>query len=125
MGPSPFGQNGGSSGPSSLLDGPPPHPQMSGVVSSAMGGGMPGMSAAPARQLPQDMILGLMQAGSTIGDMLDTMAQQAPDIAAELAGSKELLQRGLAKLMTAGGGLSVPGPMSGPVPGATPVSRVG
>lgn len=124
MGPAPLAQAAGRSGPSSLLDGPPPHPQMSGVVSSAMGGGM-GAGPAPARQLPQDMILGLMQAGSTIADMLDTMAQQAPDIAAELAGSKELLQRGLAKLMSAGGGLSVPGPMSGPVPGATPVTRMG
>jgi len=115
----------GRSGPSSILDGPPPHPQLQGAVSSAMGGGMGPLAPPSARQLPTEQILALMQSGSSIGDMLDTMAQMAPDIAPDFAACKELLQRALAKLMTAGGGLTPPGPMVGPVPGVTPGARMG
>lgn len=109
----------GRSGPSSILDGPPPHPQFQSPMSG------PGMGLAPARSLPQEQILALMASGQSIGEMLDTMAQMAPDIAAECAGAKELLQRGLAKLMVAGGGLTPPGPSMGPLPGATPGGRMG
>lgn len=123
MGPASLPQQAGRSGPASILDGPPPHPQMQSPMPGGMGGGMAGVPAG--RALPQEAVLGLLQTGSTIGDMLDTMAQMAPDIAADLAGCKDLLQRSLAKLMTAGGGLTPPGPMSGPLPGATPVSLMG
>lgn len=112
----------GRSGPSSILDGPPPHPQLQSPISGAMGGPM---GAPSARQLPTEQILALMQSGSSIGDMIDTMSQMAPDIAPDLAACKELLQRALAKLMTAGGGLTPPGPVSGPVPGVTPGGRMG
>lgn len=131
MGPASLSQQAGRSGPGSILDGPPPHPQMQspmppgggGMGNGGMGGGMAGVPAG--RALPQEVVLGLLQTGSTIGDMIDTMAQMAPDIAVDLAGCKDLLQRALAKLMTAGGGLTPPGPMSGPLPGATPVSFTG
>jgi hypothetical protein len=119
-GPGNLSDYAGRSGPSSILDGPPPHPQMQAPISSAMGG-----APASARQLPTEQILALMQSGSSIGEMLDTMAQLAPDIAPDFAACKELLQRALAKLMTAGGGLTPPGPMSGPVPGVTPGARMG
>lgn len=122
-GPGNLADYAGRSGPSSILDGPPPHPQMQAPISSAMGAGSLGPPSA--RQLPTEQILALMQSGSSIGEMLDTMAQMAPDIAPDFAACKELLQRALAKLMTAGGGLTPPGPALGPVPGVTPGARMG
>lgn len=120
----PMQPNAGNAGPSALLDGPPPHPQAQSPFGAGpnMGGGM-GM--APARDLPPDVIMGLLQSGQSVGEMLDTMAQMAPDAAPEFAAAKDILQRGLAKLMTAGGGVAPQSPLTGPLPGATPVSRTG
>lgn len=105
----------GPSGPGSVLDGPPPHPQLQSPLSAAM---RPG--TAPARSLPPEVISGLLATGQSVKDMLDTMASVAPDIAPEFAGAAELLLRGLAKLMTAGGGLTSMVPPTSPIPGATP-----
>lgn len=115
-------QNAGRSGPQSPIDGPPPNPTAPMNPMAGSGGGLGPAGTPSARQLPQEMLMGLLTAGQSVGEMLDSMAQMAPDIAAECAGAKELLQRGLAKLMVAGGGVSVPGAPTSPMPGVTPVA---
>lgn len=110
----------GRSGPAALLDGPPPHPQMQSPMGGPGAGGV-----APGRTLPPEVLLGLISSGNTIAEMLDTVSQMAPDIAAEFAMAKDLVQRGLAKLMTAGGGIAPPSPMTGPIPGETVMPRRG
>jgi hypothetical protein len=72
-----------------------------------------------------EVVGGLLETGTSIGEMLYMMAQTAPDAAPEFAAAKDMLQRGLAKLMTAGGGMPPSSPPTGPLPGATPVSRMG
>lgn len=50
------------------------------------------------------MLTGMMQAGVKIGEMLDSFAQAAPDLAADFGAVKDALQAALAKLMQSGAG---------------------
>ncbi len=90
------------SAPSGMLDAPPPNPMLSGPLQTpgALGGG----GGAPSRTLPPETLQGLMQAGSTIDGMLDSMASMVPDLAPDLAFAKEGIKRFLSKVLLAGGG---------------------
>ena len=89
---------------SSPLDGPPPSP-------TPMGGDQPGplgiRGLAPpisSSAMPPEVLTGLQQAAGTINQLLDSFAQVTPDKSVQLSLIKELLQRYLADLMTAGAG---------------------
>lgn len=120
----PFGRPAGSGAGSSFLDGPPPSPvnpsfsdlQNPGNVSAS------GLGSAPARQLPPEVLAGILKSAESVSGILDDIAQMVPDIAAEVAGSKDLLLRAISKLVVAGGApqaLQAPGrsfPGSSPFP---------
>lgn len=97
----------------SPLDGPPPSP-------TPMGGQDPAgpfsprglVPQMPMDQMPPEILTGLMQAAQTISQTLDSFAQVTPDKGAQLALIKDLLQRYLADVMTAGAG-----PVSATAPG--------
>jgi hypothetical protein len=111
----PESRPGGNGFGSTALDAPPPSPVnpdfsqlMNPTASQPTGpGGQPS-----SRQLPPDVLVGLLKAGETISSMMDDMAQMVPDIAPDIAGSKDLFQRALGKLVLAGGGNT--GPASAP-----------
>lgn len=88
--------------PTGLLDGPPPNPMIAGPqqLPSSMGAGPTGTS----RQLPPEVLQGLMQAGNTVSDILDSMASMVPDLAPDLALAKDGIKRFLSKVLLAGGG---------------------
>lgn len=120
-----FGRPAGSGMGSSSLDAPPPspvNPTFSDLQNPGMAqNGGAGMGA-PARKLPPDVLMGILKSGESVSGILDDIAQMVPDIAPEVAGAKDLLQRGLAKLVAAGGApssISAPGrefPGSAPFP---------
>jgi hypothetical protein len=107
---------------SSMLDAPPPNPvnpnfsdlQNPGNVGSS------GLGTAPARQLPPEVLMGILKSGESISGMLDDIAQMVPDIAPEVAASKDMLQRGLSKLVLAGGAPSSMSPVGREFPGSAP-----
>jgi hypothetical protein len=107
--------------PSGLLDGPPPNPMLAGPLQmpGAMGGGM---GAPASRSLPPEQLMGLMQAGKTISEMIDSMASMVPDLAPDLAFAKEGLQRFLAKVLLAGGGPTTSAQAGIPMPNGLPTS---
>jgi hypothetical protein len=90
----------------SPLDAPPPSPTPMGEAGGpfSMTGLAGGPPQVPSDQLPPEILTGLMQAAQTIGQTLDSFAQVTPDKGAELALIKDLLQRYLAGVMTAGAG---------------------
>lgn len=121
----PFGRTAGSGMGSSSLDAPPPNPvnpTFSDLQNPGMASGAGLGNSAPARKLPPEALMGILKSGEAISGMLDDIAQMVPDIAPEVAGAKDLLQRGLAKLVAAGGApatISAPGrefPGSAPFP---------
>lgn len=117
----------GASGPanggfgSSILDGPPPTP-VNPAFSDIMGprGASPVGSMPPSRELPPEVLMGLLKAGESTAQMIDDMASMAPDIAPDLAGSKDLLLRALAKLTQLTGGGGTPA-LGGNFAGAAPL----
>lgn len=119
----PFGRPAGSGMGSSALDAPPPNP-MNPSFSDLQNPGQVGGTGlgAPARQLPPEVLMGFLKIVETMSGQIDDMAQMAPDIAPELAASKDLLQRAASKLVVAGGApstISAPGrefPGSAPFP---------
>lgn len=125
----PFGRTAGSGMGSSTLDAPPPNPANP-TFSDLQNPGNVGSTGlgTPARQLPPEVLMGVLKSGEAITGMLDDIAQMVPDIAPEIAGGKDLILRGLSKLVLAGGApstLSQPGrefPGSAPFPpqGGTP-----
>jgi hypothetical protein len=114
----------GSGFGASALDAPPPqavNPDFSQLMNPGLAqpsgpGGQP-----PSRQLPPDILVGLLKAGETITDMLDDMAQMVPDIAPDIAGAKDLFQRALGKLVVAAGGQTgQPSPPTSRFAGSSP-----
>lgn len=71
----------------------------------------------PADQLPPEVLTGMMQAASKIGEMLDSFAQMAPDLAEDFGAVKDQLQVALAKLMAAGAGPTSPNATGPQFPG--------
>jgi hypothetical protein len=99
----------------SQLDGPPPSPAVDGGMApgpsmppgglgSMVGGGM----AVQSGSMPPEVLTGMLQAGETIVESLDSFAQIAPDLAPDFALAKDMLLRALAKVMQAGGGPTRP-----------------
>lgn len=97
------------------LDGPPPSPTPMGGM--AEGGGIQGLvpPTVPTDQMPPEVLTGLVQAAQTINATLDSFAQVTPDKGPQLALIKDLLQRYLAEVMTAGAGPVSP-TAAGPAP---------
>ena len=97
---------------STALDGPPPSPQLQGGGPTGQPaptfGGLAPPAPIPSGQLPPEVLTGMMQAASKVGDMLDAFAQMAPDLAQDFTSVKDLLQQTLAKLMIAGAGPTSP-----------------
>lgn len=56
----------------------------------------------PSSQMPPEILQGVMSSAQTIGSMLDSFAQVAPDLGMEFAAIKDALQQVLAKLMMNG-----------------------
>jgi hypothetical protein len=56
----------------------------------------------PSNRLPPEVLTGLTASAQKISELLDSFAQVTPDKSAQLAMIKDLLQRYLADLMTAG-----------------------
>jgi hypothetical protein len=114
---------GGVAG-SSVLDAPPPNPtnpamsmaQDPGLTSSRSGP----LGSAPARELPPEVLMGMVKTSETLSGMLDDLAQMAPDCAAEFAAAKDMLQRGISKLVLAGGAPSTLSQPTRTFPGAAP-----
>lgn len=97
----------------SPLDAPPPSPTpMGGAADPFSPQGLTGAPPVPADQMPPEVLTGLMQAAQTINATLDSFAQVTPDKGPQLALIKDLLQRYLAEVMTAGAG-----PVSATAPG--------
>lgn len=116
------GRTAGSGMGSSALDSPPPNP-MNPTFSDLQNPGNVGSSGigSPARQLPPEVLMGVLKAVESITGMLDDIAQMVPDIAPEIAGGKDLIMRGASKLVLAGGAPSAPSaPPGRDFPGAAP-----
>lgn len=58
--------------------------------------------------MPPEVLTGVLQSAETIGQMLDSFAQVAPDKAAQFAMIKDQLQSVLAQLVVAGAGPTSP-----------------
>jgi len=104
----------------SALDGPPPSPTPMGGVDpnapfsmSGLAGQLPGQ--IPAQGMPPEVLTGLTQAMTSVGDMLDSAAQVTPDKAPQLALIKDMIQQYLADVVGAGGGPVSP-TAAGPAP---------
>lgn len=116
------GRTAGSGMGSSTLDAPPPNPmnptfsdlQNPGNVGSS------GLGTSPARQLPPEVLMGVLKSGESISGMFDDIAQMVPDIAPEIAAAKDMLQRGLSKLVLAGGAPSSMSSVGREFPGSAP-----
>jgi hypothetical protein len=115
------GRTAGSGMGSSSLDAPPPSP-VNPSFSDLQNPGNVGSTGlgAPARQLPPEVLMGIIKSGETISGMFDDIAQMVPDIAPEIAGAKDLLQRALAKLVLAGGAPSSMSSVGREFPGSAP-----
>lgn len=120
--PDPRSIQGGSL---SLLDGPPPSPATAGLGQLAAGASTPGNQP----QTP-DVLAGILEASTSMANMLDTFGQMLPEFAPDFAQVREVLQNTLAKVVSAGGGsvattgTGAPFPGSGPLTGPTAVSRM-
>jgi hypothetical protein len=82
-----------------------------------MGGGDPSAGAfsmkglagqIPSGGMPPEVLTGITQSASAMGDLLDSWAQITPDQAAQLSMIKDLVQQYLATLMQNGGGPTTP-----------------
>jgi len=117
----PFGRTAGSGMGSSMLDAPPPNPTNPSFSDLQNPGnvGSTGLGS-PARELPPEVLMGMLKSGESMSGMFDDMAAMCPDCAPEFAAAKDMLQRALAKLVAAGG---QPSTLSAPgreFPGAAP-----
>ena len=95
-------------GPPSMLDAPPPSPAQSPPP------GLDGLVRPPGNGmvLPPDVLTGMMQTASAMGDTLDQLAtmtkDQLPKIAQGFGMVKDLLQRIMADLALQGAGPTSP-----------------
>ena len=104
----PFGPGAGSA----PLDGPPPSPQATGAGPT---GGAPFSLDAmappptvPTNQMPPEILTGILASSEKIGQLLDSYAQVAPDLALKFNAIKNQLQAVLAELAVAGAGATSP-----------------
>jgi hypothetical protein len=100
-------------GAAGQLDGPPPSPVMSqaqpptpGMTGQSMASQVPQFSqlaqpmtaGTPGRALSPEISVGIMQSATTMASIMDSIASMVPDLAADMALQKDLLQRSMAKL---------------------------
>ncbi len=101
--------------PPTALDGTPPSPQMQ--PQGLTGLVQPQQSSV----LPPEVLTGMMQASSQVGQTLDQLAQMTKDVMPKTAQGfglvKDLLQKVMADLMVAGGGPTSPQSPGGQFPG--------
>lgn len=96
------------------LDSPPPSPDVPGGGAGGANGSLPTLSGlaqpAPigAKNLPPEILTGIMQAAQKIQEMFDAFAQSTPDLAMDWDLCKEVLNRTLGKVLVAGGGPTAP-----------------
>lgn len=64
--------------------------------------------------------MGILKSGESMSGMFDDMASMVPDCAPEFAAAKDMLQRGLAKLVAAGGQPSTMSAVGREFPGSAP-----
>lgn len=103
----------GPGGTSGVLDGPPPNPVTSGaappqpgMTGQTMAGQVPQFqdmakpmtAGSPGRAISPEIAVGIMQSAETISSIYDSIASMVPDLAADMALQKDLLQRAMAKL---------------------------
>jgi len=62
----------------------------------------------PSAQMPPEILTGVMQAATKIGELLDSFSQVAPDLAMDFAAVKDQLAMILAKLVQGGAGPTSP-----------------
>lgn len=106
----------GSSG--SQLDGPPPSPAMPEQTQLQPGvqPPMPSFSemaqpltaGTPGRAVAPETAVGILQSAETMYGLLDSFASIVPDLAADFALQKDLLQRTMAKLVVNSGTVAPP-----------------
>lgn len=91
----------------SQLDDPPPSP----AVEQGMSPGVPLGSMVPpleTAQLPPEVLSGILQAGESIVESLDSFAAVLPQLGPDFAQAKAAVMAALAKVMQAGGGPTRP-----------------
>jgi hypothetical protein len=67
--------------------------------------------------MPPEVLTGILQSSDTIGKLLDSYAQVAPDLAMKFAMIKDQLQAVLAELIGAGAGPTSPTAVGAAFPG--------
>lgn len=100
------------------LDGPPPSPMMGGVQQMQPGAQAPMPSFAqmakpmtagsPGRATPPEIVMGIMQTVTTVYGIFDSIASIVPDLGADMALQKDLLQQAMAKLVVNSGQVGNP-----------------
>lgn len=101
---------------STMLDQPPPSPTPMGGLPSGAPFSMRGIAGSiPSNQMPPEVLTGITSALSQVSSTLDSVAQVAPDQAAQLAMVKDILQQVSANLMSSGAGPVSP-TAAGPAP---------
>lgn len=103
-----------------VLSQPPPSPQLTGAGPTGQQSpfSMKGLAPPlPTNQLPPEILMGMMQAASKVGDVLDGLAQAAPDMAEDFGAVKDQLQIAMAKLMMNGAGATSPSATGPQFPG--------
>lgn len=81
---------------------------------------MSGLAQPPqigSQGLPPEILTGILQASDKISGMFDAFAQVTPDLAADWDLCKQMLQRVLGKVLTAGGGPNSPNATGPQFPG--------
>jgi hypothetical protein len=95
-----------------VLDGVPPSPTpmseppsgASGAPFSMKGVAGQGGGPIPTGSMPPEVLTGITQSASAMGDLIDSWAQITPDKGPQLALIKDMVQQYLADLMTNGAG---------------------
>lgn len=65
-------------------------------------------SQIPTNAMPPEVLTGITQSATSMGDLLDSWAQITPDKAAQLSMIKDMVQQYLADLMGGGAGPTTP-----------------
>jgi len=91
------------------LDGPPPSPALEqgvnpGLPLGDLMGGRGSAASVTADQFPPEVLAGVLSAGQSMSEAVDSFAQMMPNLAQDWAIVKAALQSALAKVQQAGAG---------------------
>lgn len=99
----------------SVLDQMPPSPAAAGAAGAGAGAGIPGgldqmgsPLALGTGQLPPEILTGIMQAGQTMAQTIEGLAQMTPELGADWQAVRQLLLQVLSKLLAQGAGPASP-----------------